>query len=351
MTAEAAAQAARAVFSGGPITPEGAPADGSQETGNSSQPASWAHGTDAPVEGAATKAAEPVQASPGTPTAEVGALSRAGDLSGAPEADEDVTAPGLELIILEPPGPGAPAPEKSTVARLPMAAAGAALLLFGAAIVALSLYFSSSGTTHHHPMASPPASSAAALKKAPSLTAGTSKAVTPTGQNSAAAQPELAQPKVQTAARHSNPAALARYAVPAQAASAAAINLPVPSEFGPVLRQAWVASNPGGLRLSAADVRSTLQGSVFYASQPSIGSYWAISSFVPSTRAQARSTGSSGSARMAQFAKIAVFYRSAGRDWAYLGASPPGTCPGDVPQPVYSAWGICETALRAPVGS
>jgi len=287
----------------------------------------------------ATTEAGPVQAAPGSPTAEAGALG----------TGEDNTDPGMEPIILDAPEP--PAPERSNAARLPMVAAGAALLLFGAAIVALSLHFSGNGTAHNHPTASPPASSAAALKKAPSLTAGTSKATTPTGQNPTVAQPKLAQPKVQTAARHSSPTALARYAVPAQAATAVAINLPVPSEFGPVLRQAWVAGNPGSLHLSTADVRSTLPGSVFYAAQPSIGSYWAISSFIPSERVQAASTGPSGSARKAQFAKVAVFYRSGGHNWAYLGGSPAGTCPGDVPRPVYSAWGVCETAVRAPVGS
>jgi hypothetical protein len=131
----------------------------------------------------------------------------------------------------------------------------------------------------------------------------------------------------------------------------------VPAGFGPRLRKAWVTAHPGGLSISSSQVRSTLSGSVFYAAQPSAGAYWAISSFVPSAQAQAQAevqgnaTRSSGKALLAQFSRVAVFFRTVGHGWTYLGSSARGSCPSDVPRPVYSAWGICNSSLLATVGS
>lgn len=125
------------------------------------------------------------------------------------------------------------------------------------------------------------------------------------------------------------------------AATSPAVNLAVPAGFGPLLRQVWVGARPGGTPLSAGDVQSTLGGSVFYAEQPSIGTYWAISSFVPSARATSQAGTPAGHALVAAFNKMAVFSRTTGQAWSYVGSAPTGSCPSLVPRPVYTAWGMC----------
>jgi|SRR5579875_987523 len=131
-------------------------------------------------------------------------------------------------------------------------------------------------------------------------------------------------------------------------ATSTAENLPVPSGFGPLLRHVWVSASPGGASISAADVASTLPGSVYYAEQPAIAYYWAVSQFVPSASAEALGSTPAGKAVLAQFGAVAVFYKAPGRSWAYAGAYRPGTCSTLVPAPVYKVWGFC---LSSQVGS
>jgi|GEM_PF-2555918 len=132
------------------------------------------------------------------------------------------------------------------------------------------------------------------------------------------------------------------------ASTSPADNLPVPAGFGPLLRQVWVSAHPGGAPLTPADVQSTLPGSVYYASQPAVGYYWAVSQFVPTPEAQANASTPEGKAVLAQFAYVAIFAKAPGRGWAYAGAYRPGSCSSDVPAPVYRAWGFC---LSSQVGS
>lgn len=126
-------------------------------------------------------------------------------------------------------------------------------------------------------------------------------------------------------------------------ASTPAQALVTPAGFGPLLRSVWVAADPGGVGLTAADVRSTYPGSVYYAGQPSIAQYWSLSRFVPTAAAQAGSATPSGKALLAQFNTDAVFFKAPGRPWAYVGEFSPGSCPGNVPGTVLAAWGICTS--------
>ena len=128
----------------------------------------------------------------------------------------------------------------------------------------------------------------------------------------------------------------------AGATSSPAVDLPVPRGFGPLLRQIWVSADPGRAGLTPKDVLSTLPGSVYYAEQPAIGNYWAISGFVPTAQAQAQASTPAGKAILAQFGYIAVFNQAPGRGWAYLGSFRPGSCSPTVPAPVYTAWGLCQ---------
>ncbi len=128
----------------------------------------------------------------------------------------------------------------------------------------------------------------------------------------------------------------------AGATSSPAVDLPVPAGFGPLLRQMWVSADPGRAGLSPEDVLSTLPGSVYYAEQPAIGNYWAISGFVPTAQAEAQASTPAGKAMLAQFGYIAVFNKAPGRGWAYLGSFRPGSCSPTVPAPVYTAWGLCQ---------
>ncbi len=127
---------------------------------------------------------------------------------------------------------------------------------------------------------------------------------------------------------------------PASAVSPA-VNLPVPAHFGPLLRRTWARANPGGAGIKASDIQSTAVGSVFYAEQPAVHTYWAISQFVPSALAESRSSTPAGAALLAEFHGTAVFEKVPAHHWAYVGSFNTGTCPGDLPVPVLTAWGLC----------
>lgn len=127
---------------------------------------------------------------------------------------------------------------------------------------------------------------------------------------------------------------------PASAASPA-VNLPVPAHFGPLLRRAWARANPGGVAIKASDIQSTVVGSVFYAEQPAVHTYWAVSQFVPTALVQSRGSTAAGVALLAAFRGTAEFEKAPGHPWTYVGSSGPGSCPGDLPVPVLTTWGLC----------
>jgi hypothetical protein len=127
---------------------------------------------------------------------------------------------------------------------------------------------------------------------------------------------------------------------PASAVSPA-VNLPVPAHFGPLLRRTWARANPGGAGIKASDILSTAVGSVFYAEQPAVHTYWAISQFVPSALAESRSSTPAGAALLAEFHGTAVFEKVPAHHWAYVGSFNAGSCPGALPVPVLTTWGLC----------
>lgn len=127
---------------------------------------------------------------------------------------------------------------------------------------------------------------------------------------------------------------------PASAASPA-VNLPVPAHFGPLLRRAWALANPGGVGIKASDIQSTVVGSVFYAEQPAVHTFWAVSQFVPSALVKSRGSTPAGVALLAEFRGTAEFEKMPGHQWTYVGTSGSGPCPGDLPVPVLTTWGLC----------
>jgi hypothetical protein len=124
-------------------------------------------------------------------------------------------------------------------------------------------------------------------------------------------------------------------------AASPAVNLPVPAHFGPLLRRAWARSNPGGVKVKASDIQSTVVGSVFYAEQPAVHTYWAISQFVPSALAESRGSTAAGVTLLAEFRGTAEFEKVPGHHWTYVGSFSTGSCPGDLPVPVLTTWGLC----------
>ena len=80
------------------------------------------------------------------------------------------------------------------------------------------------------------------------------------------------------------------------ASKSPAVNMAAPDGFGQLIQTLWVDAHPGGVAMSVDDVASVLPGSVFYAEQPSIGTFWAISRFVPSAQAQSGSGTTAGNA-------------------------------------------------------
>ena len=127
---------------------------------------------------------------------------------------------------------------------------------------------------------------------------------------------------------------------PASAVSPA-VNLPVPAHFGPLLRRTWARANPGGAAIKASDILSTAVGSVFYAEQPAVHTYWAMSQFVPSALAESRGNTPAGVALLAEFHGTAVFEKVPAHHWAYVGSFNTSSCPAALPVPVLTTWGLC----------
>jgi hypothetical protein len=125
------------------------------------------------------------------------------------------------------------------------------------------------------------------------------------------------------------------------ATTSPAVNSAAPNGFGHLITTLWVDAHPGGIRMSVADVASILPGSVFFAEQPAIGTYWAIARFVPSTLAQSGAGTTSGQALLAQFDSTAIFVKVRANPWAYLGDFTTTPCGQGVPSPVLSSWGMC----------
>ena len=318
------------------------------------------------VGGAPTNGAVAVATNGAAAPREPGAASRAG--AGADAADRPEAwagrGTGANTEAGAQQGEGATQPRS----KLPIAAAGLALLLFAAGLTAISLYQDHSGPGTGTKSPAPKQASGVVAGRAPSGGAhskagGTGLAGGASGPGGAGASKQTAAGGTKgrgaggtgpsggprTEAAHSGQ--VAGPANPSAGAppysTARAVNLAVPTGFGPVLRQAWVAANPGGLGINAGDVRSTLPGSVFYASQPSLGAYWAISSFVPTGYALSLGGEAAGKALLSEFSKVAAFYKASAGTWSYVGASTAGSCPAGVPAPVYVAWGICATSVQA----
>jgi hypothetical protein len=144
-----------------------------------------------------------------------------------------------------------------------------------------------------------------------------------------------------TAAPTSVPTTTTRPQVSPQASTSSAVNIAAPTGLGLVLRSLWVDSRPDGVHMSVADVASALPGSVFYAEQPAINTYWAVSRFVPSTVAQAQAGTTAGNALLAQFSATAIFVKVPAKPWAYLGEYTTTACGQAVPSPVLNSWGMC----------
>lgn len=142
-----------------------------------------------------------------------------------------------------------------------------------------------------------------------------------------------------TRARHGHPPAASVPQVPNP--SAPAQLLVTPAGFGPLLRHLWVAADPGRVGLTAADVRSTVAGTVYYAGQPSAGQYWAMARFWPTAAALDSASTPTGRRLLAAFQDEAVFYRGPHQAWSYVGAYALDQCPSQVPGVVLQAWGIC----------
>jgi hypothetical protein len=109
-----------------------------------------------------------------------------------------------------------------------------------------------------------------------------------------------------------------------------------------MLRAAWISGDPDNEGLTGADVQSTLPGSVFYAEQPAIGSYWALSRFVPTPEASSHASTPQGQVILARFIDIAIFAKAAGQKWSYRGDFVAGSCPTSLPTPVIAVWGLCK---------
>jgi hypothetical protein len=229
--------------------------------------------------------------------------------------------------------------------------ASAGLLALGAVVSVASLYFGGDGNKAHRAAAgsTTPVSVPAAGTKSVSAKSVSTTSLPTTGSpatpGSSGRSTRGAHSVGGTISQTSNgsPGEVApatnTEAIDPKAATSPAVDLPVPAGFGPLLRHVWVAADPGDVGLSAIDVQSTLAGSVFFATQPAISNYWAISSFVASARALSTASTTVGKARLAEFHTVAVFNKLPGQGWTYIGGA--AKCPASVPPPVFKAWGIC----------
>ena len=145
-----------------------------------------------------------------------------------------------------------------------------------------------------------------------------------------------------TAAPTSLQTTTTRPQVSPQASTSAAVNIAAPNGFGLAVRSLWVDARPGGVHMSVADVASALPGSVFYAEQPAIGTYWAVSRFVPSTVAQARAGTTAGNAVAGPVQRHRNLRQGAGEALGLPRRVHDHGVRGAVPSPVLNSWGMCS---------
>lgn len=105
----------------------------------------------------------------------------------------------------------------------------------------------------------------------------------------------------------------------------------------------WLASDPGGVGLSAKDVAGTAPGQVYYAYDASISTYFAVVAFQPSSSLLQQAPTPTTKAKLRQLLGYDyVFSLQTGSTWALLGFIPKGYCPGEwVPVEVLEVWGMC----------
>ncbi len=120
-------------------------------------------------------------------------------------------------------------------------------------------------------------------------------------------------------------------------------NLAVSAGVAQSLVKSWLATNPGGVDLVAADVAGTVPRELYYAMQPASATYWATVVFKPSAALLAKSSTAAGQTKLAQFQNsVYVFSWKAGPVWTLLGEVTAGSCPNSwVPKSVLSVWGLC----------
>ena len=122
-----------------------------------------------------------------------------------------------------------------------------------------------------------------------------------------------------------------------------ATSLPVTAGVAESLVNSWLASNPGGYGITAADVAGTVPNEVHYAVQRSTGTYWALAAFKPTATLSDQSATPTGRAELAEFQNsVYAFSWQAGPVWTLLGEFSAGSCPDVwVPRAVLAAWGLC----------
>jgi hypothetical protein len=120
-------------------------------------------------------------------------------------------------------------------------------------------------------------------------------------------------------------------------------NLVISAPTKQSLLTTWLASDPGGVGLSAKDVAGTAPGQVYYAYDASISTYFAVVAFQPSSSLFQQAPTPTTKAKLLQLLGYDyVFSLQTGSTWALLGFIPKGYCPGVwVPVEVLAVWGMC----------
>lgn len=128
----------------------------------------------------------------------------------------------------------------------------------------------------------------------------------------------------------------------ASSPSARVKSLPVPPSIERQLIDAWVATDPAGLKLTTKDVGGTVPGETYYAYDVSISTYFAIVAFQPSPVLSKDRTAAAQDDLQAFQGSEYVFSLQTGSVWTWLGVETTGNCPGEwVPPAVLAAWRMC----------
>ena len=135
---------------------------------------------------------------------------------------------------------------------------------------------------------------------------------------------------------------------PSQPSAKARDLLAGPSVKAQLIRT-WIATNPGGLGLTAKDVGGTVPGELYYAYDVQLSTYFAVAAFQPS---QVLLKEPSTSARQGDLQAFQdseyVFSLQTGSAWTWLGVVRTGICPGEwLPSAVLAAWGMCGLKASA----